>query len=86
VIARGRLTDDYIIRLYAGIGHCTEVLHTLRPRYRRPRSRMDRLRFIWNLLRGPQFERRLLWHRWRAEREARQELKGALQSLPEARP
>lgn len=86
VIGRGRLTDDYIIRLYAGIGHCTEVLHTLRPRYRRPRSRIEVLRFIWNFLRGPQFERRLLWHRWRAEREARQELKVAVKALPEARP
>jgi hypothetical protein len=78
VIGRERVTDDYLIRLYAGIGQCTEVLHTIRPHFRRPRSRLETLRRCWQLVRGPQFQRRLIWHRWKAERAAREQIRAAL--------
>jgi glycosyltransferase involved in cell wall biosynthesis len=78
VIGRERVTDDYIIRLYAGIGQCTEVLHAIRPRFQRQRSRLETLRRCWQLVRGPQFQRRLIWHRWNAERAAREQIRAAL--------
>jgi len=74
LIARQRLTEDYIIRLYAGIGECTKVLEAARPHFKRQRSKMESVRFLWQLIRGPNFERRLLWARWKAEREAERTL------------
>jgi glycosyltransferase involved in cell wall biosynthesis len=70
VIGRERLTEDYIIRLYAGIGQCTKVLDAIRPHFKSPRGKLENVRFFWHLVRGPQFERRVLWARWKAEREA----------------
>jgi len=70
VIGRERLTEDYIIRLYAGIGQCTKVLDAIRPHFKSPRGKLETVRFFWHLVHGPQFERRVLWARWKAEREA----------------
>ena len=72
VIPRERLTEEYIIRLYAGIGQCTKVLEAVRPHFRRPPGKrwVESLRFLWHLIQGPQFERRLILARRRAEREA----------------
>lgn len=84
VIARQRLTEDYIVRLYAGIGQCTKVLEAVRPQFTRPKSKLEKLRFIWQMIRGPMFERRIRWNRWRAERKAMHVLKtlAKLESSP----
>jgi glycosyltransferase involved in cell wall biosynthesis len=71
LIARQRLTEDYIIRLYAGIGQCTKVLQAVRPHLKsRNAGKVEVLRFWWQVIRGPMFERRLLLARRKAEREA----------------
>jgi glycosyltransferase involved in cell wall biosynthesis len=71
LIARQRLTEDYIIRLYAGIGQCTKVLQAVRPHLKsRNAGKVEELRFWWQVVRGPMFERRLLLARRKAEREA----------------
>lgn len=85
VIARERLTEEYIIRLYAGIGQCTKVLEAVRPHFKRTRGKLESVRFWWQLLRGPTFTRRLLWSRRNAEREATRTLNGLVASSTEAR-
>jgi hypothetical protein len=76
VITRERLTEDYIIRLYAGIGQSSKVLEAVRPHFKRlPGKRwVESMRFLFHLIRGPQFERRILLARRNAEREAIQTL------------
>jgi len=75
VIGRQRLNEEYIIRLYAGIGHCTKILDAIRPHFKSaPKSRVEKLRLIWQLVRGPRFERRLILARRKAERDAVRDL------------
>lgn len=75
IIARQRLTEDYIIRLYAGIGECTKVLEAIRPHLKRSgRSKLEVVRFWWQVFSGSAFQRRLLLARRKAERRAERAL------------
>lgn len=51
VIASQRLTEEYIIRLMAGIGQCTKVLDAVRPHFKSQPSKMEKVRFLWQLIR-----------------------------------
>jgi glycosyltransferase involved in cell wall biosynthesis len=72
IIARERLTEDYLIGLYAGIGQCYVILESIRPRYKSPAgSQMaKRLRFIWHFCTDSRIQRKMLLARRRAEAEA----------------
>ncbi len=72
IIARERLTEEYLIGLYAGVGQCYVILESIRPRYKSPeRSKTASwARLIWHFFTDSRIDRKMLLARRRAEAEA----------------
>lgn len=77
LIPAERLTVEYIVRLYSGIGQCYKFLDAVRPPHiAAPKNKYkDAARDVWHLLRGSRLERKLLISRRRAEKEAERVLR-----------
>lgn len=72
IIPADRLTEDYVVNIYAGIGECYKYLEAIRPHLRGPERNphVELVRLLWHLLRGSRLERRILRARLRAEKNA----------------
>lgn len=78
LISADRLTEDYVIRYFAGVAQGNLVLQQLYPRFRtslQPGRMATFARFVWHYLRSSRFERRALIARHRAERTTRKMLR-----------
>jgi len=84
LIPKGRLTADYIVRLYAGFAASHEVLASLRPKRRYPASEgwKDELRFLFNYLRANGLRKKIL----RSTRKAQKQMRRLISALPPTAP
>jgi hypothetical protein len=73
LIPKGRLTTNYIVRLYAGFAASQEVLSFLRPKpgISSPRGWEGEVRFLFNYLKAKGIQKRILWASHKARKQTR---------------
>jgi glycosyltransferase involved in cell wall biosynthesis len=73
LIPKGRMTTEYIIRLYAGFAASDELLKHLRPKpgHSSPRGWEREIRFFFNLLKAKGLRRQILRASHQARKDAR---------------
>ena len=82
LIPKGRLTADYIVRLYAGLAASHELLSFLRPKpgVLSPQSWEGEVRFLFNYLKARGMQKKILW----AAHQARKQARRLISTLPPA--
>jgi glycosyltransferase involved in cell wall biosynthesis len=73
LIPKGRLTADYIVRLYAGFAASHEILASLRPKpgFTSPQGWEGEVRFLFNFLKASGIRRKILRESHKARKQAR---------------